>query len=289
MSTDFLLNRRVLVSDANHIATVGINAHENTGDQPNIEVAVLEHRAAVDAFQEAGIHVEHTTSPPECQDGVFTANWGLTWNGRCVLSNLPNMRKSEEPFAEAALKKLGYETRRSSVLFSGQGDSLIIANSRVIIGSGYRNDPSAGAEIKDWLGLEPIVVRAKPKRSWFGIGKPVRNPVSGLWDSYYYDLDLAVSVIRPNLLAVCFEALTREGRAAILGLANVEVIPVEVNEARYGLACNLVSTGETVIMVDNAPILEQALLDHGLKVITQPNHELKKGGGGFRCISLALY
>lgn len=289
MSTDFPLNRHVLVSDAKRIATVGINAHENIADQPDPKVAQVEHDAATKVFQQAGIKIERTEGPEGCQDGVFVANWALTWNGRALLSNLPNMRKDEEAPAEAALKRLGFETKRSSILFSGQGDSLPISGNRVIMGCGYRTAPGADAEVREWLGMEPIVVRTKPKRRWAGFGPPMRNPVSGLWDSYYYDIDLAVSVIRPNLIAVCFEALTGEGKAAIAGLKDLTIIPVDLQEARLSLACNLVSTGETVIMVDSAPMLETNLRALGLEVITLPNNELKKGGGGFRCISLSLY
>ena len=290
MSTSpFLLNRRVLVSDARYLQPKGINAFEDTGNQPNRETAVAEHQAAAAAFEAAGITVERVASPADCQDGVFTANWGLTWNGKALLSNLPNLRKAEEPIAAATLQTLGFQTRPSSVLFSGQGDAMIIGDDRVLIGNGYRTNPAVAKEITEWLGLDVTVVRAKPKRRWHGLGPAVRNRVTGLWDSYYYDLDLAVAVIRPDLLAVCFEALTAEGRDAIKELRDVEVIPVSEHEAKYGLACNLVSTGDTVIMSDEAPQLAAHLAGHHLQVITLSNRELRKSGGGFRCISLSLY
>jgi N-dimethylarginine dimethylaminohydrolase len=290
MSTQpFSLNHRVLVSDARYLEPKGINALENPDNQPNREAAQAEHQAATAAFKEAGIQVEQIASPVDCQDGVFTANWGLTWNGRALLSNLPNLRKAEEPTAETTLQALGFQTRPSSLLFSGQGDAMIIGDDRVLIGNGYRTNPAVASEIRDWLGLEPVVVRAKPKRRFFGFGPAVRNSITGLWDSYYYDLDLAVAVIQPYLLAVCFDALTHEGRRAIERLRDVEIIPVSEHEAKYGLGCNLVSTGETVIMSDEAPQLAARLIGHHLKVIRLPNQELRKSGGGFRCISLGLY
>lgn len=284
----FQLNRRMLVSDAEHIASKGLNAQETPHDQPNVPAAVEEHKAAVAAYVKAGIKIEHVASPAGCQDGVFTANWGLSWGGRVLLSRLPNLRRAEEPHAERALKDLGFEVRRAKHLFSGQGDSLPIGGNRVIMGRGFRNSPEAAREVKNFLGLEPVVVPAKPKR-WLGFGPPVKNKVTGLYDSYYYDIDLAVAVIRPNLLAVCLDALTREGRNAIMSLDDIAIIPVSLGEAKHGLACNLVSTGDTVIMIDSAPKLAASLREHGLEVVTLPNHELRKGGGGFRCISLSLY
>jgi len=285
---NFKLNDRLLVSDARFLEPKGINAYEHTNDQPDLAASIAEHEAAVAAYKQAGIQVEQVSSPPDCQDGVFTANWGLTWKGRALMSNLPNLRQAEEPYAEATLKNLGFETRQASVLFSGQGDALIIGGNRVLIGNGYRTNPEVANEIRDWLGLEPIVVRAKPKRH-FKFGPVVRNKVTGLKDSYYYDLDIAVGVLRPDLLAVCFEALTRQGKAAIRGLKDVEIIPVSLHEAKAGLACNLVSANNTVVMSDRAPKLIAELKSRDFKVVALSNVQLSKSGGGFRCVSLSLY
>ncbi len=288
MSIDTWLNARMLVSDARYLQPMGINAYEDTGNQPDIGEGIAEHQAAVEAYEQAGIHLEQVPSPEGCQDGVFTANWGLVWGGRVLLSKLPNLRQAEEAYAEQALKNLGFETRRASVLFSGQGDALIIGGNRVIIGDGYRTDATVASEIREWLGLEVIVARTKPKRS-FPFGPPVRNKVTGLWDSYFYDLDLAVGVIRPGLLAVCFDALTGKGEAAIKNLKDVEIISVSEYEAKEQLACNLVSNGETVILSGGAKQLAADLRAKGLKVVPLPNHQLRKSGGGWRCISLSLY
>lgn len=284
----FQLNHRILVSDARFLEPKGINAHEHTGDQPDLDASIAEHQAAIAAYRQAGLQVEQVPSPADCQDGVFTANWGLTWNGRVLLSRLPNLRQGEEPYAETVLSKLGFETRQASVLFSGQGDALIFGGNRVLIGDGYRSNAAVASEIRDWLGLEPIVVRAKPKRR-FGFGPAVHNKVTGLWDSYYYDLDLAVGVVTPDLLAVCFEALTRQGKAAIRSLKDVEIIPVSLHEAKVGLACNLVNANGTIVISNRAPRLIANLRARGLQVVALPNHQLCKSGGGFRCISLSLY
>lgn len=278
----------MLVSDARYLQPMGINAYEDTGDQPDINEGIAEHQAAISAYQQAGIHIDQVPSPENCQDGVFTANWGLVWNGRALLSKLPNLRQAEEIYAEQTLKKLGFETRRASVLFSGQGDALIIGGNRVIIGDGYRTDAKVASEIREWLGLEVTVARTKPKRS-FPFGPPVKNKVTGLWDSYYYDLDLAVGVIKPDLIAVCFDALTGKGESAIKKLKNVEIIPVSEYEAKEQLACNFVSNGETVVVSEGAKQLAVDLRAKGLKVVSLPNRQLRKSGGGFRCISLSLY
>ncbi len=286
-ATGVTLNTRVLATDAHHIGAKGINAYENPAESQDVAGAVREHEALMKALAQIGVHVDRIPCPPECQDGVFTANWGLTWGGRALLSRLPNARQSEEPHAEAALQKLGFETKRASRLFSGQGDAMIIGGNRVLIGDGYRTDATMAHELRDWLGLEPIVVRTKPKRHWYGA--PVRNKVTGLWDSFFYDLDIAVGVIRPDLIAVCYDALTKEGRQAIGNLKGVEIIPVDFREARDSFATNLISIDQTVIMSDGAPKLAAALQQYGCKLVQLPNNELKKSGGGFRCSTLSLY
>jgi N-dimethylarginine dimethylaminohydrolase len=55
-----------------------------------------------------------------------------------------------------------------------------------------------------------------------------------------------------------------------------------------GFACNLVSTGETVVMSAHAPLLQSALELNGLKTITPEVSELGKGGGYIRCTTLTL-
>jgi N-dimethylarginine dimethylaminohydrolase len=85
------------------------------------------------------------------------------------------------------------------------------------------------------------------------------------------------------------DALTLAGQTAIHQLKDVEIIEVDLLEARDALACNLVSTGETIVMTDGAPKLAGELRRRGLKLSTLSNHELRKSGGGFRCSSLSLY
>jgi N-dimethylarginine dimethylaminohydrolase len=284
----FSLNQRVLVSDAKYLHPMGINAFENPEVQPDHAAAIAQHEAVVAALQDLGVTVERVPGPPDCQDGVFTANWGLVWNGRALMSRLPNLRQAEEPFAEAALTELGFATRRASTLFSGQGDAMIIGGNRVLIGGGYRTDPKVAGEIEEWLGLEVTVVRAKPKRH-LGFGPAVRNRVTHLWDSYFYDIDLAIGVLQPDLLAVCWDALTAEGAAAMRGLKDVEIIPVDFHEARDHLATNLLAIGHNVIMSNSAPKLAAELRKRNFTLIELPNDELKKSGGGFRCSALSLY
>jgi N-dimethylarginine dimethylaminohydrolase len=118
-------------------------------------------------------------------------------------------------------------------------------------------------------------------------GEPVINAISGWPDSYFYDIDLALSVIRNDLIGWCPEAFTPESQDIIQGLP-IGKIAVSLQEATEGMACNLVSTGETVIMSAGAPEYRAATEAHGLKTVTPDISELAKSGGCIRCTTLTL-
>ena len=68
----------------------------------------------------------------------------------------------------------------------------------------------------------------------------------------------------------------------------IDKIEVSLEEAIGGFACNLLSTGETVIMSDNAPGLKEQIEKRGLKTVSPKMTELAKGGGYIRCTTLTL-
>ena len=101
------------------------------------------------------------------------------------------------------------------------------------------------------------------------------------------DLDLALGVIDENTIAYCPAAFDPASQQKLNAL-DLEKILVDHEETIEGFACNLVSTGETVIMSNHAPKLKATLESRGLKTLTPEISELKKGGGYIRCVSLTL-
>lgn len=282
------INQRVLVSDANHFNdSHAINSHMDSQVPVSLQKAKAEHSQIKSMFESAGIEVHQVPSPASSQDGVYTANWALVAGNKAIMSNLPNKRASEEPYAEAALKNLGLQTIKlpPELPFSGQGDALPCGD-YIFVGSQYRTSPDVWPIIERELGKKVIGVQAVPELD--SDYKPVTNPVTGWPDSFFYDLDLAVAVIKPNLIAWCPEALTPESQAKIKSLSDINKIEVSMQEAKEGFACNLVSTGQTVIMSAHAPLLKADLEAHGLKVISPQVTELLKGGGFIRCVSLTF-
>lgn len=264
-----------------------INAYMDDTIPVDIPRAMAEHQAIKQALQDAGVDVVQVAPPADCQDGVYTANWGLCRGDTVVLSSLPNKRKDEEPYAAQVLSKLGKRLVRvpDGLKFSGQGDALPCGN-YLFMGTTYRTDPLVHSFVHHELGYNVVSLQTVP--SLDASGKPVTNAVTGWPDSFFYDIDLALSVLAPDLIAWCPEAFTPDSQAKIRALPDLRTIEVSFEEATKGFACNLVSTGETVIMSADAPRFKAAVEAHGLRTITPKISELAKGGGYIRCTTLTL-
>ena len=249
-------------------------------------IAQREHDNIRAALGQAGVDVIQVPSPLHCQDGVYTANWALVHGNKAIMSRLPNARKGEEAHAAAVLKELGKKiiVVPGDLRFSGQGDALPCGK-YLFAGSTYRTDPEVHQFLADTLDLEVVSLRTVPQMD--DAGSEVINASSGWPDSFFYDIDLALSVLRPNLIAWCPEAFMPESQEIMRALP-IEKIEISLEEATEAFACNLVSTGETVIMSARAPLFEAAVEAHGLKTITPEISELAKGGGYIRCTTLSL-
>ncbi len=287
------INRTVLMSDAlNFSAEQAINPYY-FDSHTNTSIAQAEHISIQDALTSAGVTVITVASPADSQDGVYTANWALVRGDKAIPARLPNVRKAEEAYARQVLVELGKEIIETpdGLRFSGQGDALACGN-LLFCGQGYRSDVEAQKFAADTLGYDRVQLQTVPQLD--SAGSPVINTISGWEDSFFYDIDLALSIIKhpsaneKGLIAYCPEAFTEESRHLLESLDTVEKITVSLEEAEKAFACNLVSTGETVVMGNSAPNLKLALEAKGITVLTPSIKELSKGGGYIRCTSLSL-
>jgi N-dimethylarginine dimethylaminohydrolase len=280
-----LINRTILMSGTDHFTDeFAINAYMDSSVAIDREGAEHEHQSIRAALESANVIIKQVPPPVGCQDGVYAANWGLCRGDTAILSSLPNKRQAEEPYAEQVLKSFGKKVIKAPYHFSGQGDALPCGN-LLFCGSQYRTDVRMHDFIAQTLGYEVIGLQAVPK--FDEAGQAVINEVTGWPDSFFYDIDLALAVLTPNLIAWCPDAFMPESQEKIHAL-NIEKIEVSLEEATQGFACNLVSTGEVVVMSAHAPQLKAAIEAKGLKTITPEITELAKGGGYIRCTTLTL-
>jgi len=286
-------NRTVLMSDAQHFSTrQQINPYYSD-DSLNNAKANREHEAIATMFNSAGIKVIRVPSPVNSQDGVYTANWALIRGDTAVLARLPNVRKAEEAHAEKILTDLGKKVIKvpEAYRFSGQGDALPYGD-YLFCGTGYRADIEAQEFAAKQLGYTRVQLQTIPELDTKN--HPVVNKISGWPDSFFYDIDLALAVIRQpekgkkGLIAYCPDAFTPESQALLAKFSAADKVKISLEEATVGFAANLVSTGETVIMSDKAPKLAAELKKHNLKILSPKITELVKGGGYIRCTSLSF-
>lgn len=292
------INQSVIMSGVEYFSDEApINPFMDASVAIDLEEAANEHDNIAQALRAAGVRVEHVAPPANCQDGVFTANWALVRDGKAVLARLPNARRGEEAYAKLCLEERGIEVvelPEEIAIFSGQGDALPCGE-YLLCGSGYRSEVAAQVFAAETLGFKRVQLHAKPQLI---DGQPAINAHSGLPDSFYYDIDLAVSVLKApeydgdrivknGLVGYCPAALDAASVAALRGLEGVDLIEVSEYEAVEKLACNLVSTGSHVVMND-APEYAAAIEARGLSVTRLNNPELAKGGGSVRCTTLTI-
>ncbi len=286
------INRQILMSDAHHF---GVNQHINPYYySPTVDrnKAQQEHHAVHQMLLKAGVKVIQVPSPPDCQDGVYTANWGLVRGDKVVLSNLPSPRAEEQPYAEKVLRQLGKQIIHvpNNLKFSGQGDALACGD-WLFCGSGYRSDPEAQSFAAEALNYDIIQLHTVPQLD--SSGNQIINKATGWPDSFFYDLDLALAVIKApdnkqsGLIAYCPDAFDLISKQKLENLP-IDKIIVSETEAKKAFATNLVSTGKTVVMGAECPELANNLKSHGLEVLQPSITELAKGGGYIRCITLTL-
>lgn len=287
------INTTVLMSGADYFAnTAPINPYY-ADEAVDVARAKSEHAAIRKAIENAGITVVGVEPPASSQDGVYTANWALVHSGKAVLARLPGARKSEEAWAESVLSQQGIEVIHvpENWKFSGQGDALPCGDV-LFCGSTYRSDVQAQSFAAETLGFQRIQLRTVPQVD--ENGAEVINASSGWPDSFFYDIDLALSIIKGpsensrGTIAYCPQAFTSESQAVLAELEGFDIITVSAKEAKQAFACNLVSTGEAVVMSAHAPQFKAELESRGLQVFTPDITELAKGGGYIRCTTLTL-
>lgn len=286
-------NSEVVMSGAEYFSNAAaLNPYMHPEEEVHVERAMQQHGVIAQALERAGVTVIRGGTPENCQDGIFTANWAVTGidDETVVLGNLPSVRGPEKLHYKPLYERLGKKVLelREDWYFSGQGDALRYGN-LLLCGQEYRttNAKDVHAFLQHNLGYD--VVSLKTKGLLDQNGQQLINKATGLPESEFYDIDYAIGIVRwptkeqMGLLAVCKDAFDERNLEIIQSLPNTKILWTPYEEANGVSACNLVSTGHTVVMNAGAPILSEQIRREGLTVIETENDELKKNGGSVRC------
>jgi N-dimethylarginine dimethylaminohydrolase len=245
-----------------------INPWMNRQRQADRTLARAQWQALVDLLSALGAQIELVPPVAGLPDLVFTANAGLIFHQRAVLSHFrPRQRQGEEEVFAAWFAEHGYEVLRlpPEHFFEGAGDALFCGET-LFAGYRIRSDIRSGQWLSQQLGCEVIPLE-------------LVNP-------YYYHLDTCFCPLAPGEAIWYPPAFDDYGRRVIMQFIP-QLIAVVDEEAR-AFACNAVVVGRHVVTNTGCPRLHQDLAQRGYTPHQTPLSEFVKAGGSAKCLTLRL-
>jgi N-dimethylarginine dimethylaminohydrolase len=261
--------RKYLMCPAKHFGVLyEINPWMSREIDADPKTSISQWTNLVATLTEAGAEVE-TMEPVEgLPDLVFTANAGVVWGDRFVLSRFKHPeRAGEEPHYRRWFETHGADVVElpGSPLFEGAGDALPFGD-RILAGYRSRSDFDSHTALAKVLDVEVLSVE--------------------LVDERFYHLDLTFCPLDERRALVVPEAWDHYGRDVVTSLVP-EPIVLEPDEA-LAFCANSVVIGSTIVMPSCTPRLGRVLEGAGFAVRVSPVSEFLKAGGGVRCLTLAL-
>lgn len=230
------------------------------------ERAYAQWAAIRDAYLAQGHAVELLEPARDAHDMVFAANGAITSGGRALLARFAHPQRAVEVgFHRTRLRELGFDVVEPVAAGEGEGD-FVHAGDRILAGTGFRTDPATHAQAAAVLGL------------------PVHT--IDLVDPRFYHLDTALAVLDHDTVAVVEPALSPRSLDLVRRLFR-DVIAIDAADAA-AFAGNAVSDGRHVVLPADAPGLTSALRVRGFVPVPVDVSELRKAGGGPKCVTLEL-
>lgn len=226
----------------------------------------------VQALRDAGATLQFQPPAAGWPDLVFTANAGIV-NGKQFIPTSFKWpeRQGETPFDIDWFEKAGYTIDRfpEGLVHEGVGDALPFGTPehRVLV-SGYqtRSDAASHAYLSAMISTPVLSVK--------------------LIDDRLYHLDLTFTPLSERRAIFAPMAFDAAGRKSIESLVP-ELLVLEDEEALQ-FCCNSVVVGTNIVMPNCPPRVGRQLEAWGFTVMEVNVSEFMKGGGGCRCLSLAL-
>ena len=236
------------------------------------EVAQQQWDHLVRALRDAGAELEFQEPAENWPDLVFTANAGLVNGNQFVPTHFKHAeRQGETPYDIAWFEAHNFEIDHlpDHVVHEGAGDALPfgVGKERVLI-SGYRSRSDAASHAY----LSRLT------------GAAIRSV--DLVDERLYHLDLTFTPLSSTQAMIAPMAFDRYG-AKTLGDLVPEALILDDEEA-LSFCCNSVVVGKNIVMPSTPVRVGRQLEKWGFNIETVPVTEFMKGGGGCRCLTLAL-
>ncbi len=265
--------RKFLVCPPDHFGVLyEINPWMHKAVTVDRDLAVQQWDDLVAALRAAGAELEFQAPAEGWPDLVFTANAGIVNGNQFIPTHFKHPeRQGETPYDIAWFEERGFHIDRlpEGTVHEGAGDALPfgIGDSKVLV-SGYRFRSQAASHAY----LSRLT------------GAAIRSVE--LIDPRLYHLDLTFTPLDDRRAMIAPMAFDRYG-AKVLEALVPEPLIVEDDEA-LSFCCNSVVIGKNIIMPNTPVRVGRQLEKWGFNVITVPVTEFMKGGGGCRCLTLAL-
>lgn len=237
----------------------------------NHQAAAEQWETLYKTLQLCGAEVELVAPITGWPDMVFTANAGLPYRSKIILSHFKyKERQGEVPYFKAWFSKAGYEIENNSKIdsqspfFEGAGDALF-AGDKLFAGYGFRTDKKFYEE-GPYLDQSKIVL-------------------CELVNPYFYHLDTCFCPLNANLAIWYPDAFSKTSQRIMA--ENIELIPVNEDEAKR-FACNAVVIDRHVILPTECPQIAKELEMRGFIVHACAMNEYLKAGGACKCLTLKL-
>ncbi len=245
-----------------------INAWMSRSRPSDHAEATRQWQALREVLVRVGASIEEVLPVKELPDLVFTANAGLVFRNKVVLSKfLHPQRQREEPVFSEWFMQHGFEVvpPPEGISFEGAGDALFCGET-LFAGYRLRSDASGHQRIAETLGCRVLPLE--------------------LVDPYFYHLDTCFCPIDRETALYYPRAFDEYARRA-LQEAIPRLIAVEEPDARR-FGCNAVVVGRHVVTNTGCESLHHQLREHGCEPWATPLDEFLKSGGSAKCLTLRL-
>lgn len=245
-----------------------INAWMDKGNPLDKDLARKQWNNLYETYLLLGHEVELIEPIEGLPDMVFTANGGLIYRDKTVLSNFkhPERQNETQLFEKWFLSHLPEnETLMPNGYFEGEGDALFVGD-KLYGGYGFRSSKAVYEQITGFLDVEVVPLE--------------------LVDPRFYHFDTCFSVLDSKTAAYFPDAFSEEAQELIENNTPNTIKVGEKDAEAFGL--NMFSDGNNVVVAEQAEDFRRELENRGYTVHTVDVSEFKKSGGGIKCLTLLL-
>lgn len=211
----------------------------------------------------------HFVDPkPGLPDMVFTANAGLVWQNKFIMSNFRYaVRKGEASHFARWFRARGFEVVHlpEEYYFEGEGD-LLRCGDVWFAGYHIRSDMMAHQKVAEIVDREILSLE--------------------LTSDWFYHLDTCFCPLSDKA-ALFYPPAFDDYAKRVLENHIPDLIPVPEGEAKR-FACNAVVNAGRIVMNTGCPVVRAKLEDLGFSIYETALDEFLKAGGSAKCLTLII-